>query len=70
VVFVVGIPVLVFLVALVYGGLAGRVRMTSCCSIADPRRDLRMRAAFEDADAPMAAGTANGGQTPVTSDRR
>lgn len=52
--YVVGIPVLVFLVALVYGGLTGRVRMTSCCSIADPRRDLRMRAAFEDDDAPVA----------------
>jgi hypothetical protein len=48
--YVIGIPVLVFLVALVYGGLTGRVTMTSCCSIADPRRDLRMRAAFEDED--------------------
>lgn len=68
--YVIGIPGLVFLVALVYGGLTGRVTMTSCCSIADPRRDLRMRAAFEDADPPVTAGTANGGQTPVASDRR
>jgi hypothetical protein len=42
--------VLLFLVALVYGGLTGRVRMTSCCAVADPARDLRMRAAFEDDD--------------------
>lgn len=48
--FVVGIPVLVFLLVLVYGGITGRVRLSSCCAVADPRRDLRMRAAFEDAD--------------------
>jgi hypothetical protein len=48
--YVFGVPVLLFLVALVYGGLTGRVRMTSCCAVADPARDLRMRAAFEDDD--------------------
>jgi hypothetical protein len=46
--YVVGIPVLVFLLALVYGGVTGRVRLSSCCAVADPRRDLRMRGAFED----------------------
>jgi hypothetical protein len=51
-VYVLGGAVLVFLVVLAYGGLTGRVRMTSCCAVADPRRDLRMRAAFEDDDSP------------------
>jgi hypothetical protein len=45
-----GVPVLLFLVALVYGGVTGRVRLSACCAIADPTRDLRMRAAFEDDD--------------------
>jgi hypothetical protein len=48
--YVFGVPVLLFLVALVYGGLTGRVRMASCCAVADPACDLRMRAAFEDDD--------------------
>jgi hypothetical protein len=48
--YVVGIPVLVFLLVLAYGGITGRVRLSSCCAVADPRRDLRMRAAFEDVD--------------------
>ncbi len=46
-VYLVGAPALLFLLALAYGGLTGRVRLTSCCAVADPRRDLRMRAAFE-----------------------
>ena len=46
--YVFGIPALVLLVVLVYGGLTGRVRLTSCRAVADPRRDLRMRPAFED----------------------
>ena len=46
--YVVGIPVLVFLLVLAYGGITGRVRLSSCCAVADPRRDLRMRGAFED----------------------
>lgn len=33
---------------LVLGALTGRVKMTNCCSIADPTKDLRMRAAYED----------------------
>ena len=48
--YVFGIPCVLFLVVLVYGGLTGRVRLTSCCAVADPRRDLRMRAAFEELD--------------------
>jgi hypothetical protein len=46
--YVFGIPALLFLIALVYGGLTGRVRLTSCCAVADPRRDLRLRGAFDD----------------------
>jgi hypothetical protein len=46
--YVFAVPVLLFLVALAYGGLTGRVRLSSCCAVADPARDLRMRAAFED----------------------
>ncbi len=65
--YVFGIPALVFLVLLVDGGLTGRVRLTSCCAVADPRRDLRMRAAFEDEDP---VETASGGQAPPKPDRR
>jgi hypothetical protein len=46
--YVFGVPALLFLVTLVYGGLTGRVRLSSCCAVADPAKDLRMRAAFED----------------------
>ena len=47
------LPVLGFLVFLVIGGVTGHVKLTSCCSIADPRRDSRMRDAFlEDAPEP------------------
>jgi len=48
--YVFGVPAVVFLVVLVYGGLTGRIRLSSCCAVADPRQDLRMRAAFEDLD--------------------
>lgn len=43
----VAIPVALFLITVVVGGLTGRVRTSACCSDADPSRDLRMRAAFE-----------------------
>jgi len=36
------------LVALGVAGLTGRFRAASCCAPADPRRDARMRGAFED----------------------
>jgi hypothetical protein len=48
--YVFGVPAVLFLVVLVYGGLTGRIRLSSCCAVADPRQDLRMRAAFEDLD--------------------
>ena len=34
--------IVVFLVLLVVGGLTGRVKMRSCCAIADPNQDRRM----------------------------
>jgi hypothetical protein len=37
-----------FLLALLVGALTGRVKASSCCSIADPRRDKRMQSAFEE----------------------
>jgi hypothetical protein len=40
------VPVAVFVVLLVVGSVTGRVRMTSCCAVADPRCDARMRDAF------------------------
>lgn len=39
------VPVAVLLL----GALSGRVRLTNCCSVADPSKDLRMRAAFDQA---------------------
>ncbi|HET7173890.1 MAG TPA: hypothetical protein VFI30_06400 [Nocardioidaceae bacterium] len=42
------VPVMGFVVFLVIGSITGRVKMKSCCSIADPRCDARMRDAFPD----------------------
>jgi hypothetical protein len=57
--YVFGVPTVLFLVVLVYGGITGRIRLTSCCAVADPRRDLRMRAAFEEDEArPPTSGAA------------
>jgi hypothetical protein len=38
--------VMVPVVALVFGAVTGRTRVSSCCSVADPTKDLRMRGAF------------------------
>jgi hypothetical protein len=43
-----GVVVAVFTVVLAIDALTGRVQATSCCSIADPRRDLRMQDAFAE----------------------
>ncbi len=53
-------------VALAVGALMGRVQARSCCSVADPRRDLRMAGAFDDVHAgvPLLAGP--GPSTSVT----
>lgn len=42
------VPLAAFVGLLVVGAITGRVQVTSCCSIADPIHDARMRAAFED----------------------
>jgi hypothetical protein len=42
------VPVVVFVVFLVVGSITGNVKMKSCCRIADPRCDARMRDAFSD----------------------
>jgi hypothetical protein len=47
-VIVLGVIVAMFTVLLAIGAVTGRVKVTSCCSIADPRRDARMRDAFAD----------------------
>ena len=43
-----------FLIGLVVGAGTGRVNLRSCCSPADPSRDLRMRDAYapESSDQP------------------
>jgi len=40
--------VVVLLGALILAAATGRVRVRSCCAVADPSKDLRMRAAFGD----------------------
>ncbi len=52
---VLGVIAATLLVLLVLGGLTGRVRLTSCCSIADPRNDLRMRSAYDAETGPDGA---------------
>ncbi|MCA1696709.1 MAG: hypothetical protein LC749_19415 [Actinobacteria bacterium] len=44
-----GVVVAVFLALLLVGTVTGRVTVKSCCAVADPRRDLRMRDAFPEA---------------------
>lgn len=46
--YLIGGVVIAFLVALIVGGLTGRVRVRGCCSIADPSQDLRMRESKEE----------------------
>ncbi|MEO5851621.1 MAG: hypothetical protein ABIQ15_03830 [Nocardioides sp.] len=46
--YVAGGFVVVLVLLLVVGALTSRVQVTSCCSMSDPARDLRMRAAFEN----------------------
>lgn len=43
-----GVAVALFTAVLLVGAVTGRVKVRSCCAVADPRRDLRMRAAFTD----------------------
>lgn len=50
--YVIGGVVIAFLVLLVLGAVTGRVRSRSCCTISDPRQDLRMRGAFAEEPPP------------------
>ena len=43
---VLGALLALFLVLFTVAALTGRVLGSSCCAVADPRRDLRMRDAF------------------------
>jgi hypothetical protein len=40
------IPVVALVVFLAVGTMTGRVKVKSCCAVADPRSDARLRAAF------------------------
>ena len=51
-VIVLGVLVVVFLAALLIGAVTGRVKITSCCAVADPRCDARMRGAFDPVAVP------------------
>ena len=41
-------PIVIGMVLLAVGAVRGRVRVRSCCAVADPARDLRMRGAGTD----------------------
>jgi hypothetical protein len=41
--YVVAAPIVLFLVLLLVGAVTGRVRVRTCCAVADPARDARMR---------------------------
>ncbi|HET9842254.1 MAG TPA: hypothetical protein VFQ01_09640 [Nocardioides sp.] len=56
------VPVVGFVVFLVVGAITGHVKVKSCCGIADPRCDARLRGAFLDpANATKPARPADGG---------
>jgi hypothetical protein len=44
------VPIAAFVVFIVVGAITGHVKVRSCCGIADPRCDARMRDAFRDTD--------------------
>lgn len=46
--FVLAFVVLAFIVAITTLAVTGRLKVRSCCAVADPSRDLRMRGAFDD----------------------
>lgn len=47
-IYVLAAVAVVAVVVTVWGTLTGRLRATGCCAVADPAKDLRMRAAFEN----------------------
>jgi len=46
--YLIAAPIVLGMLALAVGALSGKVRARSCCSIADPRLDPRMRGAEPD----------------------
>ena len=46
--YVAGALVIVLALILLVGALTRHIQVTTCCSLSDPARDLRMRAAFEN----------------------
>lgn len=67
--YILGGLVIMFLAALVVGAALGRVKIQSCCSVADPARDLRMRQSgttAADADPDGHARDSAGVQGPAT----
>ncbi len=50
-VMVLGVLVVLFLAVLLIGAVTGRVKVSSCCVVADPQCDARMRDAFARDDA-------------------
>ena len=50
--YIVGGALLAAVALLVFASHTGRVQVRACCGVADPRRDLRMRAAFTDDESP------------------
>lgn len=54
--YVVGGLVAAFVIVLAVGAITGRVKARSCCAVADPARDLRMRAAFPSHGSEVVAG--------------
>ena len=47
-IYILGGVVAVFVVLLLVAAVTGRLRVSACCAVADPAKDLRMRAAFDD----------------------
>lgn len=43
--FLIAAPIVLLMVRLAVGAVRGQVRARSCCTVADPRHDLRMRSA-------------------------
>lgn len=50
--YIVGGVLIAAVALLVFASHNGHVQLRSCCGVADPRRDLRMRAAFTDEESP------------------
>lgn len=44
------VPIAAFTVFIIVGAITGHVEVRSCCGIADPHCDARMREAFSDAE--------------------